>query len=77
MTDINIEIIYKIFFFFLPYANVEFIVGEIERKRERERGNFFSPRTDRSWVVAGETRWIGSFPIGSSMSPGLMFERVF
>ena len=42
MTDINIEIIYKIFFF-LPYANVKFIVGEIERKREREREIFFSP----------------------------------
>lgn len=57
-------------------ASVEFIVGEIEGEREKEREKFFPPRTDRSWV-AGETRWIGSFPIGWSMSPGLMSERVF
>lgn len=72
MTDINIEIIYRMFFPFFPSIREcrRFIVGEIEGEKKKKK--IFSPRR-QSWT-AGETRWIGSFPIGSSMSPGLMSE---
>lgn len=52
MTDINIEIIYRMFFFFHTRmsASVEFIVGEIEGEREKEREKFFPPaQTEVGW----------------------------
>lgn len=67
VTDINIEIIYRTFFPFFPSisANVRecrrFIVGEIEGGKKKKK-KFFPPHR-QSWA-AGETRRIGSFPIG-------------